>query len=264
MTHIHIPDGVLPFWLWAGAWALAVGVLWSAERFLPQPERARRLPLLGAAAALVLVAMSVEVVPIAYHINLTVIAGVLVGPALGAVAAFVVSVILALLGHGGITVAGLNTLLLGTEIALGGIVFRALARALKRRRVFAAGFVAVVLTLAVTSAMLVGIVWLAGPQWVEQPAGALDVETLAVAEPLREGLVAFRFGEEEAEEEAPGLSIERFATIVFVLGPVGWVLEGLITGGVLAFLARVRPELVVARPSMTSEPRLVGDEHGGR
>ena len=38
------------------------------------------IPLVGAMAALMLVAMSSEIVPIAYHINLTVLAGILLGP----------------------------------------------------------------------------------------------------------------------------------------------------------------------------------------
>ncbi len=100
MTHIHIPDGVLPVWLWAGGWVLALALVTAVGYATREREPARRVPLLGVVSALVLVAMSLEIVPIAYHVNLTIVAGVLLGPALGIVCAFVVSVILALLGHG--------------------------------------------------------------------------------------------------------------------------------------------------------------------
>ena len=73
-----------------------------------------------------LVGMSTEFVPIAYHINLTVLAGIIVGPAMGFLAAFIVDLILALFGHGGITVVGLNTLIVGAECALGSLIFRGL------------------------------------------------------------------------------------------------------------------------------------------
>ena len=138
VTHIHIPDGVLPFWLWAGGWALAAVLVWGASRVAGRNDVARKVPLLGVVSALVLVAMSLEIVPLAYHLNLTVVAGVLLGPWLGVLAGFIVSVVLALLGHGGITVAGLNVLLLGSEIVLGALLFRAARRVLGRRRVRAA------------------------------------------------------------------------------------------------------------------------------
>ncbi len=58
--------------------------------------------------------------------NLTVIAGVLLGPVLSVIAAFIVEVVLAMLGHGGVTVLGLNTLMISAEMVLGWALFRAL------------------------------------------------------------------------------------------------------------------------------------------
>ena len=120
MTHIHIPDGVLPLWLWLAGWLLTVAVLWLAGRVGSTADARRRVPLLAVLSAMMLVAMSSEIVPLAYHLNLTVIAGTLLGPVLAPIAAFIVCVILALLGHGGITVIGLNTILIAAEMVLGG------------------------------------------------------------------------------------------------------------------------------------------------
>jgi len=72
VTHIHIPDGVLPVWLWATGWLLTLALLALASRFAGRAGSRRAVPLVGAVSALVLVAMSTEIVPIAYHINLTV------------------------------------------------------------------------------------------------------------------------------------------------------------------------------------------------
>jgi ABC-type Co2+ transport system permease subunit len=43
----------------------------------------KKIPLLGALAAVMLIAMSLEILPIAYHLNLSVAAGILLGPSLG-------------------------------------------------------------------------------------------------------------------------------------------------------------------------------------
>src|SRR5688500_3732643 len=90
-------------------WALAVVVVGLAVCGPLRPP-SRRVPRLGVMSALLLVGMSTETVPIAYHINLSVLAGIVLGPAYGALAALIVNVFLALFGHGGITVVGLNTL----------------------------------------------------------------------------------------------------------------------------------------------------------
>src|SRR5512145_2918990 len=104
MTHMHIPDGILPFWLWGGGLLLMAAVLAVCLYRLRRMDRRRNIPLLGVLSAAMLVSMSLEVFPIAYHLNLSVVTGLLLGPSLGFVAAFIVNVMLALLGHGGITV----------------------------------------------------------------------------------------------------------------------------------------------------------------
>src|SRR4030066_2176339 len=126
MSHIHFPDGVLPVWVWVSGFIFAFLVGAILFRFIKKEDLARRLPLLGMMAAAMVLGASVEILPIAYHINLTVISGILLGPVLVFLATFVVNVILALFGHGGITVIGLNTLTLSIEGVLGYFLFRLL------------------------------------------------------------------------------------------------------------------------------------------
>jgi cobalt/nickel transport system ATP-binding protein len=262
MSHIHIPDGVLPVWLVALGWLGALALVWYAARRARASDVRRKVPLLGVVSALVLVAMSTEIVPIAYHLNLTVVAGVLLGPWLGAIAAFIVIVILALLGHGGITVIGLNTLMIATEMALGWAMFRLLVRLLGRRRVPWAAAISTVLTLAMTTTLLVGLVALAGPGTaIGRDTGALDPRTLTFANPFGGGVVSvetLRGAEPAPSASGAPLSVARFATVVYTLGPIGWVIEALVTAGILGYVARVRPQLVAGATRWREIRRRIG------
>ncbi|MFA5843853.1 MAG: energy-coupling factor ABC transporter permease [Coriobacteriia bacterium] len=266
MSHIHIPDGVLPAWLWVSGWALALGLVWLASRRAVATDARRRVPLLGVVSALVLVSMSSEIVPLAYHVNLTVVAGVLLGPWLGLVSAFVVTLVLALLGHGGVTVVGLNALLIGAEMVVGGTLFRLLAGAsASSRRVRGAAAISTVLTLAMTTAALVGIVALAGSSLAGgRETGALDPGSLRFDNPFSHGVVAVNTLRGESDAPARGMSTRRFAAVVFTLGPLGWAIEAAVTAAVLGYVARVRPGLVLAAGPARGEKRLPSHERGRR
>lgn len=305
MSHIHIPDGVLPWWLWLTGWLVTAALLGLASRQATRAGSRRAVPIIGAVSALVLVSMSSEIVPIAYHVNLTVIAGVLLGPWLGMISAFIVVLVLALLGHGGITVVGLNTLVIATEIALGWVLVRGGTRLFGVARIKPVAAVSTVVTLAITTTMLVGIVALAGTGAATRETGALDTETLEFRNPFSGGL--FSIGllghgheAEEAETEhdhehegldgdgsedghddvdphdgetatheddehahGTALSVSRFAAVVYTLGPIGWLLESLVTAGILGYVARVRPSLLFAGVSGLGRTPRIGDGHGG-
>ena len=277
MSHIHVPDGVLPTWLWLGGWLVALALVFVAGRASERSDVRRKVPLLAVVSALMLVAMSTEIVPLAYHVNLTVIAGVLLGPVLSIIAAFIVQVVLAMLGHGGVTVIGLNTIMIATEMILGWALFRGLVAVLGTRRVRWAAGVATVVTLATTTTLLVGLVALAGGgAATARETGALNPASLTFASPFSQGVihVGLLSGEgrpADARPQAPGgslqpaqggstLSVARFAAVVYTLGPLGWLLEALITAWVLGYVARMRPGLLWAGPLGTTEPHVLGDE----
>ncbi len=221
MTHMHIPDGVLPVHLWLLGFVLMALVLGLCLLRLRNADLKKKIPLLGAVSAVMLVAMSLEILPLAYHINLSVVAGILLGPALGFIAAFITNLILALMGHGGITVIGLNTLLLGSEAVLGHTLFYLLSR---RMPVFWRTALATMVTLCIATVALIGIV----------SVSHIDPELFS------------------HESQAPGqglshegtLSVSRFATMVLTLGFFGWLIESAISGAVVAFIARVKPDLL--------------------
>ena len=217
MTHMHIPDGILPVWLWvAGFIIMSLALAFSLYR-LRATDMKKKIPLLGALSAAMLVGMSLPILP-GYHINLTVVTGILIGPSLGFVAAFIANLILALMGHGGITVIGLNTLLLGSEAVLGHTFFYLFQ---KRLPVFWRAAFATVLTLLITTAILIGIV----------AASHLDPAVL-------------HHGDEDGHGMHVDGSLSTFALVVLSIGSIGWIIEAAITGAVVKFISQVKPDLL--------------------
>jgi cobalt/nickel transport system permease protein len=217
MTHLHIPDGVLPVWLWAagfaGSAALLALSLWARRGSSP-----RDLAYQSALGALMLTAMSVPLGPLGFHLSLVGIIGVLLGPAAAFQTVLVVVATLAFLGHGGITVIGLNTLVLGAGTA----VARPLFGVLPVR--WGAGARAAGATVAgqlVAGALLLAVVAAAGER----------VETGSMAPHSHDG---------------PGAA-SLFARWMLPLWALGVVLEAGVAYGLLGFLERVQPALLPGR-----------------
>ncbi len=236
MSHIHLPDGILPTWLWVSGYAAAILIWLVFFRWMKRDNLGKRLSLLGMMSAAMVLGASVEILPIAYHVNLTVISGILLGPALTYLATFVVNVILALFGHGGVTVIGLNTLTLSIEGVLGYYLLRLFWRVLKR--LGAAAFLATFLALLVSTFAMIGVVSLGTTHYEElihheEKAGIIGFE------PLKEE-------RHEAKETVPKkeVNLNRFIAIVLPLGFIGWVLEGVITALMVKYIHRLRPDLL--------------------
>ncbi len=128
MSHLHIPDGLLPLAVWVPGLVLALALLVLSGRAGDRDLR-RRLGYQSALGALVLAAMSVEIPlgPFEYHLSLIGPLGVLLGPAGAYQVVFVAVTILAFMGHGGFTVIGLNALVLGAGAALARPLYGAFA-----------------------------------------------------------------------------------------------------------------------------------------
>lgn len=212
MAHLHLPDGILPIWLVLSGWILILPLLAVALRRTHRLELRGRLPRLGFVAALMILVMGAEILPLAYHLDLSVLAGILLGPAFGILAAFIVEFMLALLGHGGLTVLGLNTLVLTAEMILGSTLFRILVR--KGFSQDHAAWLATLCALSVSTSLMVGIVWLA----------RLD--------PARLG-----------EHAAPS-NFREFLGLTYGLGSIGWLLEASVTAGIIRSLGRLRPGIL--------------------
>jgi len=153
--HLHLPDGVLPLWLWIAGYILTVGFLLS---FLPYLKKHKeKFPLIGLLIALLLLIMSIPLgLPV--HLNLMILVGLSVGPIYSLWIAFLVNLILATFGHGGLTVVGLNTLLLWGQ-ALMGIFLFTLFKKIKNH--FLRTSLAAFLSLIISYGFLIGLIKLA-------------------------------------------------------------------------------------------------------
>jgi cobalt/nickel transport system permease protein len=235
MSHIHLPDGILPVWLWISGFVVSILVGAILFRLIKKEDLTRRFPLLGMMAAAMVLGAAIEIVPIAYHVNLTVISGILLGPSLIFIATFVVNVILALFGHGGITVIGLNTLTLSIEGVLGYFLFRLLWKILKR--LTPATFLATFIALFFSTFAMIGVVSLGTSHYEElihhEGKGMFEFHLLKEKDD--------HHGEEVKESE---VNLKRFMTIVLPLGFVGWILEGVITVLIARYIHRLRPDLL--------------------
>jgi len=236
MSHIHLPDGILPVWLWVLGWLLLAGLLFIFKGQFQKERFSSKIPLLAMFAAVMVISMSLEIVPLFYHINLSVVSGIILGPAWFILCSFVVNLILASFGHGGITVVGLNSLVISAEGVLGYFMFKALRRILKK--ISWAGFASAFLSLLLSTFLALGIVavgktnlssafGIGHEHHPEKQKGFLKFET--------------EKPEEHKKEVSAEFDFRKFLFLVLGFGSIGWILEGLITGGVLSYLHKVRP-----------------------
>ncbi|HON41888.1 MAG TPA: energy-coupling factor ABC transporter permease [Bacillota bacterium] len=244
MSHLHIPDGLIPLpWILAGI-GLTVLLVCVALRALSMRDRARVVPRIATLSALMLLAMGLPIPVLGYHLNLTVLTGMIAGPAEGFIAALVVNLILALTAHGGITVVGLNALIGGLEVCLGWLLWRSCRRVF--RRPFAAAAIATVVALLISTTAMLGIV--AGTRI--NPDLALHrhshAELAEHTEPADDHEHA-ELEEPADHEHAPGSdvgSLKAFAAIVYSAGAVGWAVEALVVGSIAEFITKSRPDML--------------------
>lgn len=210
MAHIHLGDGAFPLWavaLWTGLGALLLGVV--VRRLRKGGVEPNHVALAGitAAASFAIFQLNVPVWG-GIHMNLTGLVGILAGPLLGTVIALVVNVFSAALGHGAVGLLGANTLVNASEAVVAYYAFRSLIR--MDWDLFPAGATATTLGLGVGALLMGGIIVVSGVNGSALPRADL---TVAVA-----GMVGINLGVA--------------------------VIEGVLTGFVVQFLATIRPDLL--------------------
>jgi len=228
VSHLHIPDGVLPPILWIAGALLAAVLLALSGRFTRR-HGPQQIAFQSALAGIMLVVMAIPVPITAFDYCMTLAGpvGVLLGGAGAFQVSFVVTTILALMGQGGFTVIGLNTLVLGAGAAIARPLYTALSPWLRPAGAMAA---ATALSQLFSSALWVGVLALA--VWL-QPASAREHEVARAMGWLKGG------------------------ALVAVLGPMLAVavgVEALLASGLGGFLDRVRPDLLPGPKREPAEP----------
>ena len=211
MAHIHLEDGAFsPEWtiFW---WALAAALLGLALLSLRMEQVSVRRLTIAAMCAAVGIAVFLVNIPVfgGIHLNLTPLIGILAGPALGGVATLIINLFSAAVGHGGWGMIGANTVINLAEVFMGYYIYRLVRSGAGRRR-FLAGFSASAIALTISALVAVGIIAFSGIQ-----DSHLD-----------------------EEETAHNLVFITAANIA-----VG-IAEGIITGYIVNFIGRIRPDLL--------------------
>jgi cobalt/nickel transport system permease protein len=219
MAHIHLGEGSFPvwalvFWTLLGAGLLSVVVY----RIRKGGIRTNQIALagIGAAASFAIFQLNIPVWG-GIHMNLTGLVGILAGPLLGALIALVVNIFSAALGHGAVGLLGANVLVNATEAVVAYYLFKTLIG--MDWDVFPASAGAATIGLSAGAVLMGVIIVVSGVNGSALPRGDLAV---AVG-----GLVGLNLGVA--------------------------VIEGILTGFIVQFLASVRPDLVGVEERETRE-----------
>jgi cobalt/nickel transport system permease protein len=225
---MHIPDGFINLPTSAGFGVAAAGGIWyslrRAARFLDD----RRVPLAGLVAAFAFAAQMVNF-PVAAgttgHFLGGVLAAVLVGPWLGALALTVVLVVQGVFfADGGLTALGLNVFNMAIVGTLGGyLIYRGIIALLPKTR-------------------------------------TATVAAAGVAAGLAVPLAALSFVLEYAIGGAGGASV---GTVAAAMGGVHLLIgigEGLITGLIVSLVLATRPDLVAEAPKTAANVEVMAHE----
>jgi len=209
--HIHVPDGVLPVWLWSLGYLLLAFFLFISLRKVRGDEK--RGIYSAAMSAAMLVAMSIPL-GVPYHINLTVLAGIILGPWWALISDFVTNFVLATFGHGGITIVGLNTIVTWIESLIGLYIFKMLGRAFKQKswRFAVSAGVSTFIALALSALLVIGIV------------------------------AASRVNPSDEVHENESITI--FASITLPIALIGAVVEAIVTSLIVMYMRKIGTTII--------------------
>jgi len=209
MAHIHFPDGVLPiqwvlFWWLLALALLVVALIVTRKHTIP----IQRLAIAGMLAAVSFAVFQIEI-PVAggVHMNLTPLIGILAGPGIGLFIIFIVNLLSAAIGHEGWGLVGANTLVNLSEITVAFYVFRITRGRLER---FTRGAVAAISGLLVGNVVLLAVLVISGIQG----------------------------------SELHGVTLLTYLIQIPILNLIVAVPEAIITGFVVDYLGKVRPDLL--------------------
>ena len=210
MAHIHLGEGSFPLWaliIWTLVGVGLIGVVTYRVRKGGIKTQHIALAGIGAAASFAIFQLNLPVWG-GIHMNLTGLVGILAGPTLGALVALVVNIFSAALGHGAVGLLGANTLVNATEAIVAYYIFKALMG--MDWDIFPASAGAATIGLSAGAILMGAIIVISGVNGSALPRADL---TVAVA-----GLVGLNLGVA--------------------------VIEGILTGFIVQFLASIRPDLV--------------------
>jgi cobalt/nickel transport system permease protein len=211
MAHIHLEDGSFSLFfvlVWWTAAIVLVGVAVWLIRSEKKPDR-RRITLAAfcTAAAFAIFQVSLPFFG-GVHINLTPLIGILAGPAAGSLVVLIINILSAAIGHGGWGLIGANTVINIVEVFVGYACFHLLKSTIPD--LFSRAGIATLAGLFCGNIVMILIIIISGVQGVNQSTGQI----------------------------LTGLSLIAAVNMGVA------VIEAFITGLVVAYIGKVRPDLL--------------------
>jgi len=214
MAHIHLEDGsfslswVLIWWIVA---LLLIGVaLWSLRSKGTKNQKQITIAAFVAAAAFAVFQINIPLFG-GVHLNLTPLIGILVGPVLGTLVILVINILSAAIGHGGWGLVGANVLINVSEVIVAYLIFRGTRSIIPD--LFSRAGIATFAGLFCGNLVMVGIILVSGIQGVTQTTGQV----------------------------LTGL------TLIIGVNMGVAVIEALLTGLIVRYIGKVRPDLLGER-----------------
>jgi cobalt/nickel transport system permease protein len=211
MAHIHLTDGSFSlFWVavWWTAAVILIGIsIWLIRSELRPDRRKITLAAFCTAAAFAIFQVNIPLFG-GVHLNLTPLIGILVGPAAGSLVVLIINILSSAIGHGGWGLIGANTLVNIVEVSIGYTTFRLLKPIIPD--LFSRAGIATIFGLLCGNIVMILIIIVSGVQGVNQSTGQI----------------------------LTGLSLIAAVNMGVA------VIEAFITGLVVAYIGKVRPDLL--------------------
>jgi len=216
MAHIHLEDGAFSLsWVilwWIVALALIGVALWFLRSRGTRNQKRITIAAFVTAAAFAVFQINIPLFG-GVHLNLTPLIGILAGPVLGSLVVLIINILSAAIGHGGWGLVGANVLVNLSEVVVAFLIFRGTKSLLSD--LFSRAGIATFAGLFCGNLVMVAIILVSGIQGVTQTTGQV----------------------------LTGLSL-----IIAVNMGVA-VIEALITGLIVRYIGKIRPDLLGETPA---------------
>jgi len=228
---MHISDGVLPTWILIAGWIIAAALMIACiAQSKKKGNIEERIPRIAVVTAALFVAclLNIPMPPSSLHLMLAGLAGILLGP-LSFVCIFISLLLQAILFQfGGITVLGVNSLLMGVPALVGWLIFKTLS---KTKLPFAAsGALTSVIAVTITTILLGIIFYASGVDFGSLGAMLERVSGIPVLSTLSDMLTKY-----------PAM-LTFF--MIFLMNIPLMIAEGIISAFMLQFIEKVKPEIL--------------------
>jgi cobalt/nickel transport system permease protein len=229
LAHIHLEDGtfsivwVLVWWA-AGLLLISLCLLWL-RKVRKVDNRMVTMASLCTAAAFAIFQVEIPIpLPLfgGLHLNFTPLIGILAGPAMGGIIVLIANIFSAAVGHGGWGLVGANCIVNMSEVFATYVVYRALSRL--NLDAFSRAGIGTIIGLFIGNLTMMSIIVISGVQGIE---------------------IGF-------------VNLLNSLVIIAAVNMLVAVIEAFVTGYIVSYLERVRPDMLGEPLAIKNKPHING------